>query len=199
MMRLHPLDSSMTHPTCPTPTPTGPGRARWLLQALCCLFAGHAAAQSLCRTDEEVFFSCRIERSEKTASVCGVAVDGQLTRLQYRFGTPRHLELTYPPAVKGSVTHFQLEHVNSNDGKGGGQFYNELFFRSGTFYYAVLSGKHSREDGRFEGDRQISVFDADPWLSSPLRTLTCAPSGAVDHLPRLYDLIGDGEQILPRH
>ncbi len=92
-----------------------------------------------------------------------------------------------------------MEHVNSNYGDGGGQFYNALFFRSGTFYYSVLSGRHSNENGEYEVDREISVYASDPWNSSAVRTLKCGAPDAVDNLPRLYDLIGEGTQVLPKH
>lgn len=133
-----------------------------LFQVLLYLCVGSVEAKDLCRPDEEVFFSCKVEQSEKIASVCGVVADQAATTLQYRFGTPRRVELAFPQAEKDSVSRFQLERANSNYGNGGGQYYHDLFFRSGTFYYSVLSGRHSREDGEYVDDHEISVFASDP-------------------------------------
>lgn len=164
------------------------------------LSAACVQASGLCRRGEEVFFSCRIQPSEKFVSICGVTADQTVTALQYRFGTPRRVELAYPSAGEDFAPRFQMEHVNSSYGNGGGQFYEELFFRSGGFYYAILSGRHSNEDGsRFEVDREVKVYPSDPWNSLPARTLKCAEAGVVDNLPQLYRLIGDGAQVLPKH
>lgn len=171
----------------------------FLFTVVLCLFAGSVQAKNLCRKGEDVYFSCKIDQSEKFVSVCGVTTDGTVSAIQYRFGTLRRLELSYPPSGEDSARRFQMEHVNSNYGDGGGQFYNALFFRSGAFYYSVMSGRHSNEDGKYEVDREISVYASDPWNSSAVRTLKCSESSVVDNLIRLYNLIGEGTQVLPKH
>ena len=53
-----------------------------------------AAAQTLCRPDEAVVFSC--PAGARTASLCAAKPLSRASRLQYRFGGARALELAYP-------------------------------------------------------------------------------------------------------
>lgn len=172
---------------------------RVLFTSILSLFAAGVQADDLCRKGEKVFFSCKIKQSEKLVSVCGVTTDRVATVLQYRFGTKRRMELAYPPDGESPAKRFQMEHVRSNYGDGGGQFYDVLYFKSGSYYYSVMSGSHSNENGEYEVTREISVYAKDPWNSPAVRTLQCMETGGVDNLLHLYNLIGEGAPILPKH
>jgi hypothetical protein len=54
-------------------------------------------AMSLCRSEEQIFFSCPIEASVKTVSLCGSrTIDSRRGYIQYRFGRAGAVELQFP-------------------------------------------------------------------------------------------------------
>lgn len=74
--------------------------AVWFIGALAALFAcashGATPVPSLCTSGEKVVFTCKLKA--KTASLCASnAAAGSEPALQYRFGTPRRVELRFPP------------------------------------------------------------------------------------------------------
>jgi hypothetical protein len=86
--------------------------------ALCVMPAAGSAASaevptvpSLCTPQEVVVFSCRIEgwSRGKVASLCIAATGaGEPPRVQYRFGTPKHIELQFPATPEPAGEHFWL-------------------------------------------------------------------------------------------
>lgn len=60
------------------------------------------AGMSLCQNNESIVFSCAISKT-KFVSIC--ASNSSLAALKYRFGTPRKIELSYPP--EGGVSKFR--------------------------------------------------------------------------------------------
>jgi hypothetical protein len=54
-------------------------------------------ARSLCRSEEQIFFSCPIAASVKTVSLCGSkTIDSRRGYIQYRFGQAGAVELQFP-------------------------------------------------------------------------------------------------------
>lgn len=71
------------------------------------LGAATLQAQSLCKSEESVYFSCQLRKSRKQVSLCGSS-DLSLPNafLTYRFGTPTLIELSVPDDPKGSLGYF---------------------------------------------------------------------------------------------
>lgn len=69
-----------------------------------------ALLQTLCHSGEVDYFSCKISKSGKIASLCGnvddSAGDGK-DWLQYRFGSNQNVELIFPEEKRGSTTKFE--------------------------------------------------------------------------------------------
>lgn len=89
------------------------------LSALCWMAHASASqdASTLCTADEYQYFSCRIDGSSKVVSLCGnidfsdasrLAVDSEnhSVYLQYRFGTPGHIDMLYPKTKGNSFKKF---------------------------------------------------------------------------------------------
>ena len=56
-------------------------------------------APSLCRGDEQIFFTCSVARSTKNISLCGSkSLDHRRGYLQYRYGKLGDIELQFPAA-----------------------------------------------------------------------------------------------------
>jgi heat shock protein HslJ len=66
---------------------------------------------SLCGTDEQIIFSCRLKRPARIVSLCA-SPDLQRDQgyLQYRFGLPRRIELEYPEERQGTQKWFEYTH-----------------------------------------------------------------------------------------
>jgi hypothetical protein len=100
----------------------------------CALVAGaHAqAAESLCKSDERIVFSCPVSRA-RTVSVCVSAAAPDARHVQYRFGSPGHIELAIP-------SHAQDARTVVDGGSGGGRSHGAFIrFRSGDYAYTVMS------------------------------------------------------------
>lgn len=69
------------------------------------------AATSLCRYPEQVIFHCETGRASKGLSVCASdnLADGN-AYLQYRFGAPGKIDLTFPEEKRGSIKQFRYGH-----------------------------------------------------------------------------------------
>lgn len=76
------------------------------------------AAPSLCAKGETIFFSCPV-RGGRVVSLCGsIGGDsgsaGAAEWLQYRFGRPGVVELSFPQTKQDSLSKFKGEHVLSH-------------------------------------------------------------------------------------
>jgi len=103
------------------------------------LFTSAYAEVSHCRKDEVTYFSCPIERSNKIASLCGnIALNHveaghrKSSWLQYRFGRPGKLELTYPSQKAGSLSKFTGEFHRSAEGSD-----NYIYFTNNGIEYGI--------------------------------------------------------------
>ncbi len=106
-------------------------------------FTPAATADTLCRPDEVVYFSCGIENSKKIVSLCGnkkfeflhAANEEQLNKevwLQYRFGVPGKLELVYPEQKYESLNKFKATYTRNLPGTT-----SSLFFVTHGIVYSV--------------------------------------------------------------
>ena len=68
-------------------------------------------APSLCRADEQIFFTCPVVRSTKNISLCGSkSLDHRRGYLQYRYGKPGDIELQFPHARANTQLVFRYAH-----------------------------------------------------------------------------------------
>jgi len=152
-------------------------------------FANAAHADSLCRKDETVYFSCKVNNSEKMISLCGhypsnvfdfddpIAVLSQKAFLTYRFGAKERIELEYPQRRKDSLYKFEGVSISSHFG---GSY--EVYFRNGKFVYEVFaSGGEAMSYG-------VNIFDKNPF-ATPMKTVACQPGTATQTLPELVGLL----------
>jgi hypothetical protein len=66
---------------------------------------------SLCTADEQVIFSCSLQRSGKIASLCGSKnLDKTTGYIQYRFGLPEKTELEFPSGRSDTRQKFRYAH-----------------------------------------------------------------------------------------
>ena len=66
---------------------------------------------SLCRVEEQAFFSCAVTGSAKFISLCGSkSLDARRGYLQYRFGKPGAVELQFPRARANTQRVFRYAH-----------------------------------------------------------------------------------------
>ena len=131
--------------------------------SLILLAANNAAAEpsSLCKKNENIYFSCTT-RSGKIISLCGDAFGqdefGRPTEmdnpwLQYRFGSPAKIELSYPPQKRNSLKNFHSDKIRAMRGE---IRLDAVFFASAGFAYSVE--KVVSDNGEiFEG---VNVGDA---------------------------------------
>lgn len=103
-----------------------------------------ASAQTHCKSQEDVVFSCKLQKSRKVVSLCATSqvVNGKMktVALQYRFGkpnTPRELE--FPLSGTGSLEQFKL-----NEYFGSQVFSTNISFTIGEFDYAVNDSEEQR-------------------------------------------------------
>lgn len=103
-----------------------------------------ASAQTHCKSQEDVVFSCKIQKSRKVVSLCAntQVVNGKTktVALQYRFGkpdTPRELE--FPLSETDSLEQFKL-----NEYFGSQVFSTNISFTIGEFDYAVNDSEEQR-------------------------------------------------------
>ena len=66
-------------------------------------------ATTLCEKNEKVIFSCGMQKSAKTLSLCGSKeLDKEQGYVQYRFGQPGKIELEYPAERKSTQNAFSF-------------------------------------------------------------------------------------------
>lgn len=73
--------------------------------------AADKSASSLCRPNEQVFFSCRLQGDRKIVSLCGSTdLTAQKGYLKYRFGALDKLELEFPADAANTQKQFRYAH-----------------------------------------------------------------------------------------
>jgi hypothetical protein len=75
---------------------------------------------------------------------------------------------------------------------------DELYFKNGDYYYGVTSYIADNDHGRVK-ERNITVFDRDPFAAQPLATLHCQDQ-ITDNLRELSNgWNGEMGNVLPKH
>jgi hypothetical protein len=119
------------------------------------------AAGSLCSKNETTYFACTT-KAGKVISLCGEVfetnqhgerVDVSDPWLQYRFGAPASIELTFPSSKADSVNVFKAEKIRA---QGGLAHIDAVVFVSGGIAYSVESVANA------EGQLQQGVTVGDP-------------------------------------
>lgn len=103
-----------------------------------------AFAQTHCKSQEEMVFSCKIVKSRKVVSLCATTqvVNGKkkTVALQYRFGKPNTPpELQFPSTETVSLEQFKL-----NEYFGSQVFSINISFTIGEFDYAINDSEEQR-------------------------------------------------------
>jgi hypothetical protein len=103
--------------------------------ALCLVaeISSAASPASLCTADEQVVFACQL-KNKKMASLCASKVlNASAGYVQYRFGTPKSVELAYPAQRALPKGHF---YISSTMYSGGGA--SRVRFKNGDAEYFLF-------------------------------------------------------------
>jgi len=108
--------------------------------------SAHADETTLCQPHEEIYFSC--PTGKKIISLCASGnISPDNGYVQYRFGTPDHVELQFPNKPYPPKSRFLI-----GDILGGNVNYVHIKFKSGKYNYVVYqglpSGLYIKKNGR---------------------------------------------------
>jgi len=106
---------------------------------------GAIAGGSICASDEVVLFSCKIEGSEKVASLCASKdVSDERGHLYYAYGTSQGKEMVFPEGDQPPAKLFKRTQLGFS-GNTGGYAYS---FEVGSYKYIIYSasGANGFED-----------------------------------------------------
>ena len=133
---------------------------------LAALAVAPAAAEDLCRPHETPIFACRMVQTPDTriASLCADKSQSPW-RLTYLFGTPGHVDLTYPAAGETAAFRHAIISYASLGG-------DAVLFTRGPLTYALFYVLG--HDTEFDG---VAIRDSDTEIAN----LSCAP-GSLDQL-----------------
>lgn len=178
-----------------------------MLVATLCFYNSDLLADSLCSKDETTYFSCKINSSIKTASLCGrypsnmfddiVDLDAadqdayinQRTFLTYRFGTMQKIELKYPQKQKGSFKLFEGVALHSYFGD-----IHEVYFNSGNYSYAV-----SFSEGENGSHSDIRVYAKGSIDGDAIKTYDCEKGTTTENLWNLINMLSNFGSLVVRH
>jgi hypothetical protein len=144
------------------------------------------AKGTLCEADEQVIFSCAIAKSQKVLSVCGSKLlTAEKGYLQYRFGRPADVEMTYPTTKADTQKQFRWVtnyHADVVD--------NWLTFKNGTYSYSVFAIEdHDTKSKRAEYRRGVVIGAP----NGREHTLKCAEP-VIGNLETLRDVVPEGDE-----
>ncbi len=125
------------------------------LLALALSIPAICSAKTLCQKEEITYFSCQAKNSGKFISVCGNIPNGKIdddSWLQYRYGKPRAIELTYPEEKSDSVSKFEGNHFNRYS------VIDLRFINGKTLYGVTLAGTFSGEGANPRSRASGSVY-----------------------------------------
>jgi hypothetical protein len=109
---------------------------------VCCATASAVQTPSHCSPSEAIIFSCRIKGSTKVLSLCGSKELSKDTGyLQYRFGRPGAVELTFPEEKRNSQAQFLFDHYFRFQVDR-----TEVIFKNGAYTYSIYDS--------YEGDEK---------------------------------------------
>jgi hypothetical protein len=96
--------------------------------------SAHADETTLCQPHEEIYFSC--PTGNKTISLCASGnISPSNGYVQYRFGTPDHIELQFPDKPYPPKNRFLLSDISE-----GNLNYTHIKFKSGEYNYVIYQG-----------------------------------------------------------
>ena len=131
-----------------------------------------AFAESLCSSDEKSMFSCKLEKSQKSVSICQSKSNPQ--NIYYKFGTSQKVDITLPTEKTGKP-YLVFEQF----GPAATQWLQSICFPSGKVVYCLTT------------PQGISVNLAVEGIKKPL-SMTCE-SG--DSGPELSDAYNEMEKL----
>lgn len=137
----------------------------------------HATAPSHCAADEEVVFSCRLQKSAKIVSLCASKnllakpANGQLT---YRFGKPGAVELVFPKQAAGSPQQFTFFHYFR-----AGLDETEVSFVNNGYSYRLFAHDEEQSSERSVAESGVSVSALDAAYTGTDISLSCTPATTI--------------------
>ena len=137
------------------------------------------AEESLCKRGETVYFSCQVERG-RLVSLCGNSLkNGDHFWLQYRFGKPEALQLTFPKRkLLFSESGFDIGYFRRANG-----FDIDISFTNSNWSYTVFHWT----PGEGETQYRSGVFVARN-RSGPGTTLKCVTDPNLKQFQALTEL-----------
>jgi hypothetical protein len=110
-----------------------------LLAGLIPLVMTTANSATLCTADEVILFSCNTKTRGRIISLCGsIKPNGPTSYIQYRFGTPKRIELVYPTDKKPPGTLF----TTRIDSYAGASYDAIVNFTIKEYSYVIYSGHY---------------------------------------------------------
>jgi len=148
-------------------------------------FAGDVQSISqttLCRGEEQIFFSCPVAASAKIVSHCGAKIiDTRRSYVQYRFGRVGALELQYPRERANTQRAFRYAHYFRSK-----MDRTEIIFDNQDFRYVVFD--------YYEGDARPGIKEAGVRVTRHRREQETVLKYSGNPISRLGNL----ESIVPR-
>jgi hypothetical protein len=137
---------------------------------------------SHCSASEAVIFSCKIKGSTKILSLCGSErLSKDTGYLQYRFGPPDAVELTFPKAQKNSLAQFlYLHYFRAQVDR------TYVSFKSGGHKYSIYDD-YDGEEKPAKRSRGVTIENEESGPSKE-RNLECA-GPVISHLEKLKMVI----------
>jgi len=146
---------------------------------LCLLPLTGVAAETHCIPDEKVVFSCSV--GKKTVSICSSpkfsVTDGYL---QYRFGVPGKVEMTFPEAKIHPKGKFEVNRMTPTMDDGSRADLIELTFKNGDYGYLISSLATSKSS-----DVSLVVSKADKTVA----TLKCQGKTVIKSDLSFFDVL----------
>ncbi|MBX8488623.1 hypothetical protein K5D34_12250 [Pseudomonas cichorii] len=92
----------------------------------------YESGMTFCKEDEDIYFSCSLSGG-KIVSVCASGnTDPSTGYIQYRYGTPGNIEMTYPEKAIPPMGHLFL--VNASEGSVNKDI---IKFKNGSYTYII--------------------------------------------------------------
>jgi hypothetical protein len=149
-----------------------------------CAATSAVQTPSLCDASEAIIFSCRIKGSNKILSLCS---SKQLSKdagyLQYRFGRPDAVELTFPEEKRNSQTQFLYNHYFRFQVDR-----TEVSFKNGGYRYSIYD-YYDAETKPEKMNRGVSIeYEGSEEKSVGSRDFECT-GPVISGLRKLKDVI----------
>lgn len=128
---------------------------KFVVATLCAIPLTVFGADTHCTPDEKVVFSCSV--GKKTVSICSSPKFSPTQGyLQYRFGVPGKVEMTFPEAKVHPKGKFEVNRLTPTMDDGSRATLVELTFKNGDFGYQISSLATSKS---FDVSLEVSKSD----------------------------------------